>query len=677
MNKYLLEIGTEELPYRFIPQAQKQLPLAFEKMLKANEITFDKVKAYATPRRLCIIIEGLQEKQPDIAKIVKGPIATIALDSDKNFTKAAIGFAKKNGIEPTDLIVKDNYIWANIEQKGKSTSEILQTNIPNVILGMQGPYFMRWADLEIKFQRPIRWIVSLWNNEELPVEIAGVKSSKYSRGHRFTSDNVEIKNADTYEQDLYAANVIVDSEKRKDLIVELATKKAEEISADVVLDEDLLDEVTYLTEWPVPILCEFDEKYLNVPEKVVVTVMAVHQRYFPIYKNGKLLNNFITMANYVGTAFDNIKAGNERVIKARLDDAIFFFNEDTKKPLVDYVEDLQGITFQKGMGSMYDKTQRIIKLSNFIADKLQVTEKKNIERTALLCKADLATSLVFEFTELQGFIGCDYAKYAKENEIVANGIKEHYFPLNATSELAESIEGQIVSIADKIDTIVAVFADGRKPTGSQDPLGVRRNVLGILKTVITKNLDIDLIELIKKSIELLPVNIDDKVALKNSVVEFFEQRLAIYYADKYSQDVLLACISGRDVLTDLKDFISRVDVLNKLKAEKDFSLLNEGANRILRILKEAQFENQIVKECLLTNEYEKNLYNEMKNISDNLSYIELVKKLIAIVPAITDFFDNVLVMDKDEAVKENRINLLLNLKSKFVKLADFSKLTLI
>ena len=457
MNKYLLEIGTEELPYKFVNTGLAQLKNAFEKLLQENQIEFTDIKAFSTPRRLALIIEGFEEKQPDTVKTVKGPILNIAYDENGNLSKAGQGFAKKNGVDESALYKEDNYVWAKVEQKGKSIKDILQENVEKIVLKMQGPYFMRWADLDVKFQRPIRWVVSLLNDDELKIKIAEVESSRFSRGHRFKSDKVEIKNADNYEKALFDNNVVVDSEKRKSMIVESARKEAASIGADVYMEDGLLEEVTNICEWPVPVICNFDEKYLDIPEKVTVTVMAVHQRYFPLYKAGKLLNSFITITNYIGNNFDNIKAGNERVVVARLDDAIFFFNEDTKKPFESYVEALKGITFQKGMGSMFDKTNRIVKLSEILAEKLNAPVD-TVKRTALLCKADLVTSLVFEFTELQGFIGSDYAFNAGEKPAVVKGIKEHYYPLGADSELAESVEGQIVGIADKIDTIVAVFA---------------------------------------------------------------------------------------------------------------------------------------------------------------------------------------------------------------------------
>ena len=675
MNKYLLEIGTEELPYKFVNSGIVQLKNAFEKLLKDNEIAFSSIKSFSTPRRLTLIIEGFEEKQPDIVKTIKGPVLNIAYDENGNLTKAGLGFAKKNGVDETALYKEDNYVYAKVEQKGKSIKDILQENVEKIVLKMQGPYFMRWADLDVKFQRPIRWVVSLLNNDELKIKIADIESSRYSRGHRFKSDRVEIQNPDTYEQDLYKANVVVDFEKRKQIIINDSKKEAAKINAEVYFDENLLEEVTNLCEWPVPVVCGFDEKYLDIPEKVTVTVMAVHQRYFPMYRDGKLLNNFITITNYIGTNFENIKAGNERVVVARLDDAIFFFNEDTKIPFENYVEKLKGITFQKGMGSMYDKTQRIIKLSEYLAQKTNAPID-TIKRTALLCKADLVTSLVFEFTELQGFIGSDYAFNAGEKKEVVQGIKEHYYPLGADSELASGIEGQIVGIADKIDTIVAVFAEGKKPTGSADPLGVRRATLGIIKTVVQKSLNIDLQELIKKSIELMPVEIADKNALYNDVKMFFEQRLNIYYTEKYRHDVVDACISGGNVLSDLKDFADRFEFVSEKIQSAEFAKLNEAANRVIRIVKDYKSE-QIPVDTLFNCPQEKQLWTCTSSIDiENLNYKEIYEQLSKIISIIDEFFEKVLVMDKDEKVKQNRLNLLYSLKRKFDKIADFSKLVI-
>ncbi len=689
MSKYLLEVGTEELPYRFIPQAIEQLHSGFESFLNSNKIGFEKVDVYATPRRLAVIVSGLVEKSGDETKIVKGPIAKIAYDENGNLTKAGEGFAKKNGVEPSDLYVEDNYVHAKIVVKGKSIVELLQENIPVIFSKLQGAHFMRWGYNDQKFSRPIKWIVSILDREEVKIKIIDKESSNVSRGHRFAQQNVIIGHPDDYVEIMRNCCVIVDQNERKQIIVEKAKEEAAKLGAEPYYTEDLLDEVTFITEYPVPVTCEFSEEYLKLPEELVVTVMAVHQRYFALYKDGKLINKFITMTNYIGDEFANIKAGNVRVIKARLDDAVFFFNEDTKKPLADYVEELKGVTFQKGMGSVYDKTKRIISLSKDIAKELNVPSV-DIERTALLCKADLVTQLVFEFTELQGYIGSDYARVSGENENVVEGIKEHYFPLNAESETAKGLEGQIVGIADKVDTICAVFADGKKPTGSSDPLGVRRAALGIIRTILDNNLKINVADLIKKDMLLLPVSIEtseNKNALQKladsvkknvarlvpaqcpqEINDFFVQRLIIFLGDKYNKNVLEACASNKNPMENLADYIERVKVVSTLNNPD----LLECANRVIRILKEdAKYP---VNKDLFKEASEGMLYREIQNVEDNADYATYLDQLILINPAVAKFFEDVLVMDKDEKVKENRLALLTMLKKKYERLTDFSKL---
>lgn len=674
-NKYLLEIGTEELPYRFIPQAIEQLQTSFEKFLTTNQVKFEKIQVLATPRRLAVIIDGLDEQQPDEERIIKGPIKKVAYDESGNLTQAGKGFLHKNNVEEKDAYVENDYLHAKVFSKGILVSELLQENISKIILKLQGPYFMRWAGFDEKFSRPIRWIVSIFNDKELPVQIIDVKSSNITRGHRFSENlNVELKNADEYVEKLRAANVFVDQDERKALITKLTQEEAAKLGADAHYDEDLLEEVTYLCEYPVPVVCDFDAKYLNIPEKVTVTVMASHQRYFALYKDGKLLNKFITIANYLGDDFSNIKAGNERVIVARLDDAIFFFNEDTKKSLQEHVEALKGITFQKGLGSVYDKTQRIINLSKHIASTLSA-DSQTVERTALLCKADLTTSLVFEFTELQGFIGSDYARHSGEDEKVVQGIKEHYFPLNAESELADGSEGQIVGIADKLDTICAVFLGGKIPTGSSDPLGVRRAALGIIKTIMSKELKLDLNALIEKAFELLH---NENTELKNEKIkqtkDFFVQRLTIFLAESYKKDVIEACVLNKNPLMNLCDFIDRVKLVSSMVERPEFAPIVESSNRISRILKEDVSIS--IEESLLHVDAEKELF---KQIQENMNvdftgYTNLLSALFNINPAIEKFFEDVLVMDKDEKIKQNRMAMLTILKKNYQLIADFSAL---
>lgn len=661
MSIYLLEVGTEELPYKFIPQAIEQLNSGFANFLNDNKVKFSDIKVYATPRRLAVIIDGLDTKTADEVKIVKGPIKNVAFDENGNLTKAGEGFARKNNLAKEDLYVEDNYLHAKIVVKGKSISELLKENVPSIFMKLQGAHFMRWGYNEAKFSRPIKWIVSVLDNEEVKIKIIDKESSIYSRGHRFAQQQVLINNPKDYVETMRNACVIVDQNERKQVIVEKAKEEAAKIGAEPYYTDDLLEEVTFITEYPVPALCEFDPRYLDIPEEVTVTVMAVHQRYFALYKDGKLTNKFITMTNYLGTEFENIKAGNVRVIKARLDDAVFFFNEDTKKPLIDYVESLKGITFQKGMGTMFDKTQRLIKLSNRIAKDLNI-ESKDIERTATLCKADLTTNLVFEFTELQGFIGADYARVSGENNKVVEGIKEHYFPLNAESNTAKGIEGQIVGIADKIDTVCAVFAAGKKPTGSSDPLGVRRAALGVIRTILNSGLKINVDKYIKEALQLLPVQRD----CADEVNEFFIQRMIIFLSEKYSKNILEAC-SMKNPLVDIADYVERVKVVKELNSPQ----LLENANRVIRILKDTSVDS--ISESFFKESAEKDLYDAVKKLNDNVDYKTYLTELENLNSYVTKFFDDVLVMDKDENVKKNRLALLTLLRKKYDYLTDFSK----
>lgn len=685
MSKYLLEIGTEELPYRFIPSAVNQLKKLFEDFLNENKVGFSDVKVYATPRRLAVIVDGLESKSPDEVKVVKGPVKKVAYDENGNLSKAGLGFANKNGVSPEELYIENDYLHAKIQIKGKSIIDLLQENVPALVLKLQGSHFMRWADNEEKFSRPIRWIVSILDKEEVKIKIIDKESSNLSRGHRFAQQSVVIGHPDDYVELMRNCCVIVDQNERRQRIIDRAKSEAAKYGAEPYYTEDLLDEVTYITEYPVPAVCDFSEEYLKLPEELVVTVMAVHQRYFALYKDGKLINKFITMTNYLGDEFENIKAGNVRVIKARLDDAVFFFNEDTKKPLEAYVEDLKGITFQKGMGSMFDKAQRLVSLSKTICAQLGISDSRTIERTALLCKADLTTNLVFEFTELQGYIGADYARVSGEVETVCEGIKEHYFPLNAESETAKGKEGQIVGIADKIDTIAAVFAEGKKPTGSSDPLGVRRAALGIIRTILANNLKIDLVQLIEETLLNLPVQFEGSSIVDKfkkaagdcvgrvsgkvtaEINEFIVQRLIIFLSDEYPKNVLEACAANKNPLVDLTDYVERVKVVSTL----DTPAMLESANRVSRLLKEPV--SATVNRNLF-NVPAENMLLEQINTVNAKDYAQYLKQLEEINPSVEKFFNDVLVMDKDEKIKQNRLALLSLLKQKYDYICDFSKL---
>lgn len=681
MAKYLLEIGTEELPYKFIPSALEQLKELFSAYLKDKRVKFERILTYGTPRRLSIIIEGLSERQPDVVREIKGPPAKIAYDTDGNLTNAGLGFAKKQNLDPSILEKKvidgTEYLWASVKEAGLHVQDVLKEAVPALVLNLQGARFMRWGDLDIRFSRPIRWIVSLLDEQEVKINIANVESSRESWGHRFANPmKIAIQSPDTYLDDLLKVKVIADNDKRREEIVKQIHAAAESKGGVPKINPELLKEVTNLVEYPYPVIGSFDSKYLEVTQDVIVSVLAYHQKYFPVYdKQGKLLNYFITLANHDSQCVDNIRRGNERVVKARLDDAIFFYREDTKKQLKDRVEELKGVTFQKGLGSVYDKMLRIKEISAFLAEKTGLSDdmKKKIERTAYLCKADLVTNLVREFTELQGIIGADYARLNGEDELVSTGIKEHYMPVSADGELAQTTTGQVVGIADKIDTICGVFALDKAPTGSADPMGLRRAALGIIKTVIDSSLSVNVTQLIEKAVAAQPIKPENAEKLIAEIKEFVVQRLRILLNEKYRYDVVDAVLGAKDPLADIKDVIARLGLINELVNKDSYKAFHESANRIQRIIKDQKSTNT-VNNSLLKEEQESALWVKASSISETCGYPELIKELEALIPYIERFFDKVLVMDKDADVKQNRINLLSGINSKFMAIADFSKI---
>ncbi|OGH97367.1 MAG: glycine--tRNA ligase subunit beta [Candidatus Melainabacteria bacterium GWF2_32_7] len=683
MTKYLIEIGTEELPYKFIPSAMEQLKESLAKAFEGNRISYKDIKTYGTPRRLAVIVEDITESQPNVEKVIKGPPTKAAFNGNGKITQAGIGFAKKQNVNPEDLYKESvgnvEYVFAKVKEEGRKTGEVLKDIIPDIILRLQGSHFMRWGDLEVRFSRPIRWLVSLMDNEEVKIKIADIESTRCSQGHRFYNNKeVEITSPDSYMEDLYKTQVIIDTVKRREEIIKQASNIAKSVNGNVHLNPELVDEVTYIVEWPHPILGSFDKKYLVIPKDVIVTVMAAHQRYFPVFaENGQLLNYFITMANNdASKALENIKRGNERVLKARLDDAIFFYTEDTRRTLESRIEDLKGVTFQKGLGTIHDKVSRIREISYFTSEELNLDKATidNVEKTALLSKADLVTSLVREFTELQGFIGMNYAKLDGEDCLVSVGIAEHYMPVSADGELADSITGQVVGISDKIDTIAGVFALGKIPTGSADPLGLRRAALGIIITIIKKDINLNLSNVIENAVSIQPVKIENTGILVSEIRDFIIQRLRIYLTENYRYDVVEAALSTKDPLANLKDLVKRTEVLSKLIEKEKYNLFHDAANRIHRIIKSEQF-NPTPDPSLFVQDIEGQLWNCTKGIDeDNLDYNELVSKLESCVLVIEKFFDEVLVMDPNMDIRQNRLSLLGNIREKFLKLADFSKI---
>ena len=685
MNNYLLlEIGVEELPSRFGQTTLDQIENNLSKLLKEERINFDNIEKYATPRRLTFVIKNLADKATDLEEEVKGPAKKIAVDDDGNFTKPALGFMKSKGLDPKNVYFKQlgnaEYLFGTIKQEGKHTSEVLKTIVPEAIKNVTFPKAMRWGGKNMRFARPIRWMVALLNNEVLDIDLEGIKSSNITRGHRFLGEKeFEVNSVEEYFEKLDKNFVILDQHKRKEMIRKQAVEVAKSLGGEVELDEDLLEEITFLVEYPTAFYGEFDEEYVKLPKEVVTTPMKEHQRYFPVLKDGKLLPNFIAVRNGDSNRIDLVKAGNEKVLRARLADALFFYHEDTKKPLESFVDKLQTVVFQAKLGTVYDKTLRIEKLSQVILNELNMTEsKENTLRAAKLCKADLVTNMVFEFTELQGIMGRDYAQVSGENEEVCQGIFEHYLPRFAGDILPETNTGIALSIADKLDSIAGFFAIGIKPSGSQDPYALRRQALGILSILLDRKLSVNLNNLINAALDNYSNLEFNKEEVASQIVEFFVERVKNLFKDLgIRYDVIDAVLNNN--LDDISDIHTRALELNRWLQKDELVEMLTAFNRVATLAEKATTD--IVKENLLKEDAEIKLYNGFKEIKSNVESLLLDKKynealdaFATLRPLVDNLFDNVMVMDKDEAIKENRLGLLKQIYSTMLTICDLSKI---
>ena len=685
MNNYLLlEIGVEELPSRFGQTTLDQIENNLSKLLKEERINFDNIEKYATPRRLTFVIKNLADKATDLEEEVKGPAKKIAVDDDGNFTKPALGFMKSKGLDPENVYFKQlgnaEYLFGTIKQEGKHTSEVLKNIVPEAIKNVTFPKAMRWGGKNMRFARPIRWMVALLNNEVLDIDLEGIKSSNITRGHRFLGEKeFEVNSVEEYFEKLDKNFVILDQHKRKEMIRKQAVEVAKSLGGEVELDEDLLEEITFLVEYPTAFYGEFDEEYVKLPKEVVTTPMKEHQRYFPVLKDGKLLPNFIAVRNGDSNRIDLVKAGNEKVLRARLADALFFYHEDTKKPLESFVDKLQTVVFQAKLGTVYDKTLRIEKLSQVILNELNMTEsKENTLRAAKLCKADLVTNMVFEFTELQGIMGRDYAQVSGENEEVCQGIFEHYLPRFAGDILPETNTGIALSIADKLDSIAGFFAIGIKPSGSQDPYALRRQALGILSILLDRKLSVNLNNLINAALDNYSNLEFNKEEVASQIVEFFVERVKNLFKDLgIRYDVIDAVLNNN--LDDISDIHTRALELNRWLQKDELVEMLTAFNRVATLAEKATTD--IVKENLLKEDAEIKLYNGFKEIKSNVESLLLDKKynealdaFATLRPLVDNLFDNVMVMDKDEAIKENRLGLLKQIYSTMLTICDLSKI---
>ena len=677
----LFEIGAEEIPAGFMPNILGQLKQLAETKLNDAHLPFESIATYGTPRRLALIVKGLADTSAEISERHKGPSASIAYDADGNATKAAIGFARGKGLDVADLVVEDGYIYAETKTAGVSAKDIVTDMLPQLITGLNFPKSMHWGNLDAKFVRPVRWLVALLDEEVIPVEFATVKSGNVTRGHRFLgADEITIKNAASYVDTLKENFVMVDQDARRELISKQLHDIAASKNASIVWDDDLLEEINYLVEWPTALCGGFEESYLALPDAAIITPMKDHQRYFPLVdQNGKLLPMFLTVRNGSDHSIEVVQAGNERVLRARLDDAKFFFNEDRKKPLIDRQDGLTKIVFQEGLGNLADKTERLLKLGRVFGEECGLHEDAAVvlERATELAKTDLTTGMVTEFTELQGVMGKEYALLDGESEEVAEAIFEQYLPRFAGDVLPQTEAGKVLSIIDKVDNIVATFSRGLIPTGSQDPYALRRQTIGILNILLGSEWNISLRPIFKASMELLNVADDKQEELLNQVEEFFTLRLKNIFLDREVPHHVIDLLLSNNELS-VADAEGLVNALLANRIDEDVELV-QAYTRMYNLVKDVEYTG--VNSDLLKEDAEKELFEAASKASEASSaaweagdYDAVVAVPATLVPAINKFFEDVMVMDKDEAIKANRLQLVRLAYSVMAIIGDISAL---
>ncbi|WP_040897603.1 glycine--tRNA ligase subunit beta [Xenococcus sp. PCC 7305] len=707
MVDFLLEVGVEELPADFVGSAIAQWQARIPQSLAAEFLTPQSIDVYGTPRRLAVLIQGLPSKQSDREEEIKGPPARAAF-KDGNPTKAAEGFARKQGVAVSDLELRDTdkgeFVFIQKQISGQAITEILPGLCRQWITGLEGKRFMRWGDGDMRFPRPIRWLVALLDDAILPLELVNgsekITSDRLSRGHRVLHpESISLTQAADYVTALRQGFVEVDSQRRKQKIEQDIAAVAQEIAGEAEVYPELLEEVVNLVEYPTAVVGKFEPAFLDLPTEVISTVMVTHQRYFPIKKQDSpaLLPNFITISNGDPQQSEAIAEGNGRVIRARLADAQFFYKADCDEHLDTYLPQLETVTFQEQLGTMRDKVDRIMEVSNAIAAQLEITEeqKKDIESTALLCKADLVTQMVYEFPELQGVMGEKYALVSGENATVAKGIFEHYLPRGADDIMPETLNGQVVGLADRLDSLVSIFGLGMIPTGSSDPFALRRAANGVVNIIWSANLEVNIQELLQQGANEFLASHQDQASPLDALQEFFMQRLRTLLQDEKNidYDLVNAILGEADAeytnraLTNLLDVRDRALFLQAIRLNSQLDNIYETVNRSTRLaskgdLDTQQLDPQAVINCdLFESPAEESFYNALVKLLPQTefalatrNYQILVDGLSDLAPKVGQFFDgenSVLVMAEDENIKNNRLNLLGLLRNHARVLADF------
>jgi glycyl-tRNA synthetase beta chain len=711
MANFLLEVGTEDLPAGFVRDALQQWQERIPAALTAAALTYDRVDVYVTPRRIAVLISNLPERQADRVEEVKGPPASAAF-KDGQLTPAGAGFAKKQGVEAIDLTIqatdKGDFVFVNKQISGRNTTDILTELIPEWIFKLEGKRMMRWADGDLKFSRPIRWLIALWDDRILPIEITNsptdrVVSDRISFAHRVLHPApVTVARAEDYVSTLDRAFVKVDRQQRSIDIQAQVKAAADQLGGVTPIYPDLLEEVIDLVEYPTAVIGKFDRDFLQLPSEVITTVMVTHQRYFPVFSDAtqsQLLPYFITISNGDPAKSDLIAEGNGRVVRARLADGKYFYDADLAQPLADYLPKLETVTFQADLGSMKLKVDRIVNNAKFISDRLGVSteDRTQIERAALLSKTDLVTQMVGEFPELQGIMGGKYAAVNGEDPAVAKAIIEHYQPRNAEDHLPTSLAGRVVGIADRLDTIVSIFGLGMLPTGSSDPFALRRAANAIINIAWDANLELNLRELLAKAIGDFTAirSTVDRHQLKQQLEEFSIQRLrSLLQEDRgIDYDLVNAILGDNDpeytdrALSDLLDTRDRALFLQKIRNNGDLEKIYPTINRSARLAAQGTLNTQqldpitTIDPNLFQKSSEQAVYDglqlllpQTESARQNRNYQQLVDAMAGLTESITNFFDgedSVLVMDNDPQIKANRLNLLGLVRNHARVLADF------
>lgn len=684
----LFEIGMEEMPARFARGAMEQLTERVEKWLSDSVIPHGAVESYATPRRIAVLVRDVAEKQEDVHEEVKGPSRKIALDENGAWSKAALGFARSQGVDPEQFTFKElagtEYIYVSKSRAGVETRSILTEGLNGVLHAMNFPKNMRWGNYDFKFVRPIRWMVALFGSEVIDLEVTGIKAGNITRGHRFLGQDSVIAEPSSYVETLRSQHVIADVNEREELIKGQIKALAEEKGWHIAVKDDLLEEVLFLVETPTVLFGKFEESFLNIPQEVLITSMREHQRYFPVLnEQGNLLPFFVTVRNGDARSLDVIARGNEKVLRARLSDAKFFYEEDQKLAIKDALSKLESIVFHEELGTVGDKVRRIRrnaeKLSGLLA--IDTGTAEAVSRTAEICKFDLVTQMVYEFPELQGVMGEDYARKAGEPEAVAKGIFEHYQPRFSGDAVPASNVGAIVSIADKIDTIAGCFSIGIIPTGSQDPYGLRRQAAGIVQIILEHKLSVTLSDIFGLALEthqhFHELKRTREEILKD-MMEFFGLRVRKTLSDSYRYDVVDAVMAAGydDVVSVIARGAALMDAVNH---GEDFKATVESFGRVSNLAAKASAVK--VRSDLLAEPAEQKLYDTWLEVSggyrkslESENAAEALRQLGELKESITAFFDAVMVMAEDEAIRTNRLALLAGIDEDIKAFADFNKL---